>query len=52
MVSENALEATDEVLTGLKSRKGFDGFWGMIDADIKENIRQEMAKRIDDVYSD
>lgn len=32
----------------LSRRKGFDGWWQSIDEEIREEITQEMAERIDE----
>lgn len=49
-VSEDSQEVASEVIFELGKRKGFDSFWGMIDADIKDNIETEIAEIIQDNY--
>ena len=39
-------KAAEEAIETLKMRRGFDHFWGPIDRDIQEGIRQDVADAI------
>lgn len=50
--SDRAKAAAEAVLHELNDRSGFDHWWGNIDGDVQEEIRDELAKVIDEETSD
>ena len=46
MTKEEAEHCVEVVLRCLMNRKGFDDWWGNIDEEIEREIREELAKDV------